>query len=170
MLGACIGLSFALSMERTAKSQPELENFLAEISAEFAADARQGRFLEPAYFAVRKKRYFIGTGGVGSFFYAWRRCIDAGKSLATIESEEDQRKLEALTAPYNSDYWIAATSLGNADANLTWITSDLPVLTAPSSLNVNDDSCISLHSSGEWHNNDCFDEDIAYSYLCESYV
>uniref|UniRef100_A0A182QLT8 C-type lectin domain-containing protein n=1 Tax=Anopheles farauti TaxID=69004 RepID=A0A182QLT8_9DIPT len=129
----------------------------------------QGRFLEPAFFGVKKKKFTIGQYGVGTFFRAWRNCIDEGKSLATIESEQDQHKIDAMIAGTETDYWIGATNLGAPDYTLTWLTTDLAVEMAPSDLALDDTACISLGPSGEWKPNACFDSEIVFPYICEAH-
>ncbi|XP_052898743.1 protein A16-like [Anopheles moucheti] len=133
---------------------------------------RKGRFLLPADFAVKKKRYSVGTRGVGTFFRAWRNCIEEGKSLATIESVEEQAFLESMLQSISARtrYWIAATNLGAADSNsLTWITTDLPVQTLPFDTTIEADSCYTLSPNGTWKLDGCDSSGKARPYLCEEY-
>ncbi|XP_052898742.1 protein A16-like [Anopheles moucheti] len=134
---------------------------------------RKGRFLLPADFAVKKKRYSVGTRGVGTFFRAWRNCIEEGKSLATIESAEEQAFLESMLQAISARtrYWIAATNLGAADPNMyTWITTDLPVQTAPDpEPEPEPDSCYTLSPSGNWKMHGCDSSEKTRPYLCEEY-
>uniref|UniRef100_A0A182PNX6 C-type lectin domain-containing protein n=1 Tax=Anopheles epiroticus TaxID=199890 RepID=A0A182PNX6_9DIPT len=90
----------------------------------------QPRYLLPANFGVKIKKFSIGTLGVGSFFRAWRNCIQEGKGLATIESKQEQEYLESMLESISAGtrYWIGATNLGSSSKRkLTWITTDLPV-------------------------------------------
>uniref|UniRef100_A0A182K7R2 C-type lectin domain-containing protein n=1 Tax=Anopheles christyi TaxID=43041 RepID=A0A182K7R2_9DIPT len=140
---------------------------------EVKAIVPQGRYLLPADFAVKHKKFSIGTQGVGSFFRAWRNCIDEGKALATIESEREQKFLESMLEATSSgtNYWIAATNVGSLIPNkLTWITIDLPVKTKPSYLNVGaPSSCIALSSTGAWTSKNCFNALNVFPYICEEY-
>uniref|UniRef100_A0A182SFH4 C-type lectin domain-containing protein n=1 Tax=Anopheles maculatus TaxID=74869 RepID=A0A182SFH4_9DIPT len=132
---------------------------------------RAGRILLPTDFAVKKKKYTIGARGVASFFRAWRNCIAEGKGLATIESEKEQKFLEAMLESISphTRYWIGATNLGAADNKLTWITTDLPVETVPDSLSLTSSNCISLSSSGNWRKHNCYSSDNPKPYICEEY-
>uniref|UniRef100_A0A182JMS1 C-type lectin domain-containing protein n=1 Tax=Anopheles atroparvus TaxID=41427 RepID=A0A182JMS1_ANOAO len=157
---ACVATTFA---------HPGIAGEKQDVSAKehVSHDAPQGRFLEPAFFGVRKKKFTIGTGGIGTFFRVWRNCIDEGKSLATIESDEEQRAIERLVAHQETTYWIAATNLGSSTPALTWITIDLPVKTTPLTFSPGMDTCVSVDPLGAWINNDCLEEELPY--LCEEY-
>ncbi|XP_040176153.1 protein A16 [Anopheles arabiensis] len=137
------------------------------------AIAPQPRYLLPADFAVKNKKFTIGTLGVGSFFRAWRNCIDEGKGLATIESEKEQKYLESLlkASSTGSNYWIGATNIGASNTNkLTWITTDLPVQTKPPFLNVVAKStCIALSPTGSWTLRNCLNPLNIFPYICEEY-
>ncbi|XP_049296172.1 protein A16-like [Anopheles funestus] len=141
------------------------------IDDETELNDRVGRFLLPADFAVRKKKFTIGTRGTASFFRSWRNCIEDGKGFATIESEEEQTFLTHMLKSIGSNtrYWIGATNVGNSAKNLTWITTDLPVQTAPDSLRLTGPTCIALTQSGSWRKNNCFSSSSVYPYLCEEY-
>ncbi|XP_035912475.1 protein A16-like [Anopheles stephensi] len=174
LLATCI--SFSLALPTADDSLPKPEDSVAKLNtpiggAEDKPIERAGRILLPTDFAVKKKKYTIGTRGVGSFFRAWRNCIAEGKGLATIESEEEQKFLEAMLDAIspNTRYWIGATNLGASNFQLTWITTDLPVQTAPESLILNKPTCISLSSSGTWHKNNCFSTVTSKPYICEEY-
>ncbi|XP_058124269.1 protein A16-like [Anopheles ziemanni] len=164
---ACIGLALAINVVR--------EEQAVHVKETVSNAAPQARFLEPANYGVRKKKFTIGTGGIGTFFRAWRNCIDEDKSLATTDSEEEQRAIERLVGKCygkffdNSEYWIAATNIGSPVPELTWITTDLIVKTAPSYFEQIEATCISVDPDGVWKNNDCYNTSIVLPYLCEEY-
>ncbi|KFB41553.1 AGAP004810-PA-like protein [Anopheles sinensis] len=167
---ACIGLALALNVVREEQAVPVKETVsIGKLCLAKDVAEPHARFLEPANYGVRKKKFTIGTGGVGTFFRAWRNCIDEDKSLATTDSEEEQHAIERLVARQDTEYWIAATNLGSGTPELTWITTDLVVKTTPRNFNQVPDTCVSVDPDGIWKNNDCFNISIVLPYICEEY-
>uniref|UniRef100_A0A182WCR2 C-type lectin domain-containing protein n=1 Tax=Anopheles minimus TaxID=112268 RepID=A0A182WCR2_9DIPT len=169
-------VSLSLALPRVDDTVPKAPEGTAEHPStrndgQTEQNGRAGRFLLPADFAVRQKKFTIGEHGASSFFRAWRNCIAEGKGLATIESEAEQEFLESMlkTLPPDSYYWIAATNLGNPNHDLTWLTTDLPVLTKPGYLNLNGPTCITLRQSGSWVKKNCFLPANVFPYICEEY-
>uniref|UniRef100_A0A182NNG9 C-type lectin domain-containing protein n=1 Tax=Anopheles dirus TaxID=7168 RepID=A0A182NNG9_9DIPT len=147
LVAAFVSLTLALPKDERSAQKPEetvVMHLDTQQDAVVKSKSPEGRFLEPAFFGVKKKKFTIGKYGVATFFRAWRNCIDEGKSLATIETEEEQRRIEAMIADHDTNYWIAATNLGAEDFALTWITTDLAVETTPSGLELTGPSCISM--------------------------
>ncbi|XP_053665694.1 protein A16-like [Anopheles marshallii] len=175
LLALFVSLSLALQRVDDAVPKPRepgQQRSLIGSVRPLAGISRTGRFLLPADFAVKQKKYSIGTRGVGTFFRAWRNCIEEGKGLATIESAEEQAFLESMLQSISSKtrYWIGATNLGAVDnTTLTWITTDLPVQTAPDSIDLTADGCYTLSPSGYWKRHSCDGSEKAHPYLCEEY-